>query len=95
MLQTEERYQTWANLIKTHDSTVKISDLARCIRTLQRARVWKAYDETPLTSSDVDSILQEYASTADQESKQAATMVVHFLKIFSNHLNEPLIVDLS
>ena len=31
----------------------------------------------------------------DQESKQAATMVVHFLKILSNHLNEPLIVDLT
>jgi hypothetical protein len=95
MLQTEERYQELANFIKRHDSNVKISDLARCIRTLQRARVSKAHDETPLSNSDIDSILQEYLSNADQESKQAATMVVHFLTILSNHLTEPLIVDLT
>jgi hypothetical protein len=95
MLQTEERHEELANFIKMHDSSVKISDLARCIRVLQRARVPKAHDETPLSNLDMDSILQEYFSNSDQESKQAATMVVHFLKILSNHLKEPLIVDLT
>ncbi len=55
----------------------------------------RAHDEQPLTELDIDSILRQYTSEADEYSNQAARVVVHFLKIFSMHLNEPLIVSLK
>jgi hypothetical protein len=94
-LQTEEKYQQLTTFIKMHDSDLSVSDLSRHIKVLQQARVSRAHDEQPLTELDIDSILRQYTSEADEYSSQAARVVVHFLKIFSMHHNEPLIVSLT
>ena len=94
-LQTEERYQQLTNLIKMHDTDSSVSDLARQIRTLLNDRVSKAHDETPMSETDIDSVLREYGEQSDEYSAQAAKTVVRFLKLLSEYLKEPLIVSLE
>ena len=51
------------SLYQKYDCNVKISDLVRCIRTVQVTHVSKVHDETPLSKSYMDAILPEYMSS--------------------------------
>ncbi len=62
---------------------------------LEKQRVEKAHYEHPMSNDKIDSILAEFISCSDQYLRQPATVVVRFLKILAEHMNEPLIVDLG
>jgi hypothetical protein len=94
-LQTGKGYRKLSNFIKMHDADLSVSDLTRQIRVLLNDRMFKAHNETPMSDSDVDIVLREYEAQSDEYSKQAASTVVRFLKMLSEHLKEPLIVSLT
>ena len=70
----------------------KFSDLTAFIK---KKRVEKAHYEYPMSNEEIDSIVAELISFSDQYLSQQATVVVRFLKISAEHMNEPLIVDLG
>jgi hypothetical protein len=48
-----------------------------------------------MSNDEIHSILAEFIFCSDQYLRQQATVVVRFLKILAEHMNEPLIVDLG
>jgi hypothetical protein len=94
-LQTEEGYQRLSDFIKVHDADLCVSDLTRQIKVLLNDRMSKAHNETPMSEAEIEMVLHEYEVRSDDYSREAARTVVRFLKIFSEHLKEPLIVSLT
>ncbi|CAF4164804.1 unnamed protein product [Rotaria magnacalcarata] len=95
LIQSEDRYQQLSSFIREHDANLSVSDLARQIKALLSVRVSKAHEEVPMSESEVDMVLYDYAAQCDEYTKQAASTVVRFLKILSEYLSEPLIVNLA
>ncbi len=91
----EEKFPDLTDLIKKHDPNLTVFGLVRSINALKKQRVEKAHDEHPMSNDKIDSILAEFISCSDQYLGQQATVVVRFLKILAEHMNEPLIVDLG
>jgi hypothetical protein len=94
-LQGEEKIPDLTDLIKKDDPNLTVFDLARSINALEKHRVEKAHYEHPMSNDKIDSILAEFISWNDQYLRQQATVMVRFLKILAEHMNEPLIVDLG
>ena len=95
LLNTEERYQELNRFIKQQDCSLSISDLARQIKILFNDRVSKAHKDDEISEAEIDEVLNHFLLNCDEYSKEAANTVVRFLKIMSERLEEPLIVNLA
>ncbi|CAM4752094.1 unnamed protein product [Rotaria magnacalcarata] len=91
LIQSEDRYQQLSSFIREHDANLSVSDLARQIKALLSVRVSKAHEEVPMSESEVDMVLYDYAAQCDEYTKQAAstvwTVFLTYLVITSLHIS--------
>jgi hypothetical protein len=94
-LHEEPRFAELSELIRTRTPNLKTSIVVRAINALRKERVQKAHNEEPLSAEQLDIVLAEFVKSHDPYLAEQATVVVKYLKVFAETLNEPLIVDMG
>ena len=94
-LHEEPRFAQLSELIRTRTPNLKTSIVVRAINALRKERVQKAHNEEPLSAEQLDIVLAGFVKSHDPYLAEQATVVVKYLKVFAETLNEPLIVDME